>query len=124
MKPDKGNNNNKRNIVGLISIILWALVLTMLFRSCSSSYAHSNQVQVDYSTFYQWVEAGLVDEVDMESSEYTIHLKEGAEEEARSYLTEENSSQGERHVRLDDARPGGGGDGIRHHAAPRWRTPG
>ena len=94
MKPDKGNNNNKRNIVGLISIILWALVLTMLFRSCSSSYAHSNQVQVDYSTFYQWVEAGLVDEVDIESSEYTIHLKEGAEEEARSYLTEENSSQG------------------------------
>ena len=33
MKPDKGNN--KKNALGLISIILWALVLTMLFRSLS-----------------------------------------------------------------------------------------
>ena len=77
MKPDKGNNNNKRNIVGLISIILWALVLTMLFRSCSSSYAHSNQVQVDYSTFRDWVKAGYVESVEMQSSQYTITLKEG-----------------------------------------------
>ena len=53
MKPDKGNN--KKNTFGLISLILWALLLTMLFRSCSSSIASSNQVQVDYSVFRQWV---------------------------------------------------------------------
>ena len=31
MKPNKGNNN-KKNAIGLISLILWAMVLTMLFR--------------------------------------------------------------------------------------------
>ncbi len=54
----------------------------------------------------------------MESSEYTIHLKEGAGGGGPAYLTEENSSQGSGPVRLAEARPGGGGDGICHHAAP------
>ena len=61
MKPDKGNN--KKNTLGLISIIMWALVLTMLFKSCTSSYANANQVQVDYSIFRQWVVAELVEGV-------------------------------------------------------------
>ena len=49
MKPDKGNN--KKNTFGLISLILWALFLTLIFRSCTNSYNSSNQVQVDYSVF-------------------------------------------------------------------------
>ena len=61
MKPDKGNN--KKNTLGLISLILWALFLTLLFRSCTSSYNSSNQVQVDYSVFRQWVTADLVEHV-------------------------------------------------------------
>ena len=92
MKPDKGNN--KKNALGLISIILWALVLTMLFRSCSNSYASANQVQVDYSTFRDWVVAGLVESVRMDSSTYTITLKEGKEEEALAYLDETTTHQG------------------------------
>ena len=75
MKPDKGNN--KRNTFGLITLILWALVLTFLFRSCSSSYASANEVQVDYSTFKQWVQQDKVDRVLMQSGKYTITLKEG-----------------------------------------------
>ena len=59
MKPDK--KNNKKNTLGLVSLILWALVLTMIFRSCYSSYATSNQVQVDYSIFRQWVTEGFVE---------------------------------------------------------------
>ena len=47
MKPDKRNNNNpnrgggsnnRRNAFGLVSIVLWALFLTLLFRGCMSSY--------------------------------------------------------------------------------------
>ena len=76
MKPDKGNN--KRNTFGLITLILWALVLTFLFRSCSSSYASANEVQVDYSTFKEWVQQDKVDRVLMQSGKYTITLKEGA----------------------------------------------
>ena len=65
LKPDKGNN--KKNTFGLITLILWALVLTLLFRSCSASYASANEVQVDYSTFKQWVEEDKVERVLMQS---------------------------------------------------------
>ena len=79
MKPDKGNN--KRNTFGLITLILWALVLTFLFRSCSSSYASANEVQVDYSTFKEWVQQDKVDRVLMQSGQYVITLKDGVEVE-------------------------------------------
>ena len=75
LKPDKGNN--KKNTFGLITLILWALVLTLLFRSCSASYASANEVQVDYSTFKQWVEEDKVERVHMQSGKYTITLREG-----------------------------------------------
>ncbi len=91
MKPDKGNN--KKNAFGLISLILWALVLTLFFRSCTSSYNSSNQVQVDYSVFRQWVVAELVDSVKLESSLFTITLKEGKEEEALAYIPENENRQ-------------------------------
>ncbi|MEY8418801.1 ATP-dependent zinc metalloprotease FtsH [Oscillospiraceae bacterium 44-5] len=91
MKPDKGNN--KKNTFGLISLILWALFLTLLFRSCTSSYNSSNQVQVDYSTFRQWVAADLVEYVKLESSLFTITLKEGKEEEALAYIPEDENHQ-------------------------------
>ena len=87
MKPDKGNN--KKNTFGLISLILWALFLTLIFRSCTSSYNSSNQVQVDYSVFKQWIAADLVESVNLESSLFTIALKEGVEEEALSYIPED-----------------------------------
>ena len=92
MKPDKGNN--KKNTMGLISLILWALVLTMLFRSCSSSYASANEVQVEYSVFRQWVVEELVDSVSMNGGSYEITLKEGKEEEAKKLLPEEEKEQG------------------------------
>ena len=75
MKPDKGNN--KKNTFGLITLILWALVLTLLVRSCSASYASANEVQVDYSTFKQWVQEDKVERVLMQSGKYTITLREG-----------------------------------------------
>ena len=91
MKPDKGNN--KKNMVGLITIILWALVGTMLLKSCTSSYDSANEVQVEYSTLRQWVVADLVESVNMDSSKYVITLKEGKEEEAKSYLSQDQAPQ-------------------------------
>ena len=92
LKPDKGNN--KKNLLGIVSLILWALVLTMLFKSCSNSYASANQVQVDYSTFRTWVTEELVQSVKMDSGKYVITLKEGAEDQARSELPEEDEESG------------------------------
>jgi len=92
LKPDK--KNNKKNTLGMLSLILWAVFLTMLFRSCSSSYANSNQVQVDYSTFRQWVVSEYVESVKMESSAYVITLKEETKAEALALLPKEDHDQG------------------------------
>ena len=101
MKPDKGNN--KKNTFGLISLILWALMLTLLFRSCTSSYANSNQVQVDYSVFRQWVVAELVEEVHMESDHYVITLKEGSRslEKFKAALEANGSRPGPKWIDFD-----------------------
>ena len=92
MKPDKGNN--KKNAFGLVTIILWALVGTMLLKSCTSSYASANEVQVDYSVFHKWVAADLVESVELENSKYIIELKEGMEAEAEAYLPEPEEGAG------------------------------
>ena len=50
MKPDIRNNNdsgnNKRNALGLISIILRALILKLLNRSCRYYYENDGMVEV------------------------------------------------------------------------------
>ncbi len=91
MKPDKGNN--KKNTFGLVTLILWALVLTMMFRSCSSSYASASEVQVDYSLFRQWVAQDMVESVDMESDRYVITLREDRRAEAEASLPEKPGEQ-------------------------------
>ena len=46
-----------------------------------------------YSTFRQWVAADLVESVKIESSLFTITLKEGVEEEAKAYIPEDEDTQ-------------------------------
>ena len=78
MDPNQNKKNDKNNrgrMRGVASLILWALGLTFLFRSCSSSYASANEVPADYSTFKQWVQQDKVDRVLMQSGKYTITLK-------------------------------------------------
>ena len=79
MNQKKGNYNKPRNAVGLISIIIWALVLTVLFNSCQSSLKNASTVEVDYSTFKEWVQQGKVERVHMVSGKYNISLKDGVE---------------------------------------------
>ena len=90
MKPDKNNNkNSKRNMIGLVSIVLWALFFTILLRSCQSAYENADTVQVPYTTFVEWVEEDKVDKVNVESSQYTFTLKDGVTVE----LPEQQNSQ-------------------------------
>ena len=83
MKSDKQNNGpgngNKKNIMGFVSILLWALVLTWLLRACTTSYQNAGTVEIEYSRFRQWVAQDVVTEVKMETGIYTITLQEIAE---------------------------------------------
>ena len=94
MKPNKGNK--KKNIMGLVSILLWALTFMLLFQSCSGDPADANQVLVDYSTFKQWVEEDKVERVMMSTDKYTITLREGVEvelPEAQQQKTQDLANQ-------------------------------
>ena len=89
MKPDKrnnnnpngGGNNNRRNAFGLVSIVLWALFLTLLFRGCMSSYEQAGTVTVPYTTFREWLVEDKIDKVNVEASQITFTLREGVEVE-------------------------------------------
>ena len=73
----KGGGNNRRNTTAIISIILWALVLTVLVNYATSMARSANSVEITYSQFLELVENDQVESVVMESSKYTITLKDG-----------------------------------------------
>ena len=80
-KPSNQNNNQndnkKKAPIGFLGIVLWAVVLVLLLNTCMSSLPNSSTVEVRYSEFRQWVEAGYVDQVEMESDGYYFTVKEG-----------------------------------------------
>ena len=71
------NDIKKKATIGFLGIVLWAVVLVLLFNTCMSSLQNSSTVEVRYSEFRQWVEAGYVDQVEMESDGYYFTVKEG-----------------------------------------------
>ena len=73
-----GGDDKKRTPLGFFSIVLWAVMLVFLLNMCRSTMEKSTVRKVDYSTFVEWVEAGYVDEIKLESTVYTFSLKEGA----------------------------------------------
>ena len=79
MKPDKQRNNspnNKRNLMGIVSVMLWALVITILVNYFLSMSDQANSDLIQYSDFIRLVEEDKVYAVDMDSNKYTIYLKE------------------------------------------------
>ena len=75
MKPDK-QNNNKRNLMGIISIILWALVITVLVNYLTSMAGQGSSTEISYGEFRTLVAEDKVAAVVMTSTKYTIYLKE------------------------------------------------
>ncbi|MCI8539683.1 MAG: ATP-dependent zinc metalloprotease FtsH [Oscillospiraceae bacterium] len=67
--------------MGIISIIVWALVITLLMNYFTSMFAHADSTEIYFSEFLDLVDEGKVDEVKIESGIYTITLtKEGEQE--------------------------------------------
>ncbi|MGJ0681234.1 ATP-dependent zinc metalloprotease FtsH [Flavonifractor plautii] len=77
------NNNrgkgggNKRNMTAIVSILLWALVLTLLVNLATSRLQQANSVEVSYGQFRQLIMQDAVESVVMASGKYTFTLKEG-----------------------------------------------
>ena len=98
MKPDKrnnkpnGGNNNKRNAMGLVSVIVWALIFSLFLRGCWSSYENANTVTVPYTTFREWLVEDKIQTVLVESSQITFTLKDGVEVQLPQNETQENTN--------------------------------
>ena len=74
---NKLNDNKKKKYTGFVSIVVWALLLTILFNYLFSGFKSQNVVTVYYSDFRAAVEAGAVEVVDTSSTEYLFQLKDG-----------------------------------------------
>ncbi len=80
MKPKKGPGNNK-NFMGIITIITWALVATVLVNQLTSMYSSSQTEEIPYDEFIQMVREDKVESVKLQTNKYIITPK-AAEEEA------------------------------------------
>ena len=102
MNSDQNNNRgkgggSKRSTTAIISIILWALVLTLLVNYATSRARSANSVEISYGQFRQLIMEDKVEGVVMESTRYTIILKEGAtlDGEAPDQEEQEPSDEGD-----------------------------
>ena len=99
MKQDKDNRNknnkksSKKNLMGLVSMLCWALFFTLLIKSCTGSYKNANVVQVPYTTFKTWLVEDKIAEVNVESGKYAFTLREGVEVELPEPEQENSLSQ-------------------------------
>ena len=79
------NNNrgkgggNKRNMTAIVSILLWALVLTLLVNLATSRLQQANSVEVSYGQFRQLIMQDAVESVVMSSGKYTFRAGPPAE---------------------------------------------
>ena len=82
MNSNQNNNRgkgggNKRNMTAIVSILLWALVLTLLVNLATSRLQQANSVEVSYGQLRQLIMQDAVESVVMSSGKYTFTLKEG-----------------------------------------------
>ena len=76
MKPDKQNGGNKRSMMGIAFIIMWALAITVLVNYLTSMAGQGSSEEISYGQFRTLVEEDKVAAVVMSSTKYTIYLKE------------------------------------------------
>ncbi len=74
---DKGGGNNK-NTMGIVSIILWALIITLMVNYVTSMATTKQSTEIKYNEFIQLVKQDKVEDVRIEANKYTITLKSGA----------------------------------------------
>ncbi len=72
------NDNKKKAPLGFLGIVLWAVVLVLILNTCYSSIQNASTIKVKYSEFHEWVEAGYVKYVDIDSNAFYFTVKEGS----------------------------------------------
>ena len=92
---NKGSGNNSggnKNMMGIISIILWALIIVLMVNYVTSMATTRQSTEIDYSEFVQMVQDDKVAWVVMESNKYTIYPKPDAAAQTQSAKPETTES--------------------------------
>jgi cell division protease FtsH len=80
LRPDNQNNgrgggNGKRNLTAIVSVILWALVITVLINYITSIAQRANTEEILYGEFRQMVMEDKVAAVEMSNEKFVIYPK-------------------------------------------------
>ncbi len=89
-KPSQ-NDNRKRNITGIVTLVIWALILTIFGNYVLSRTETTGSVEIYFSELITMVESDQVEEVMLESGKYTVTLTEEGE---AAWLEEYYTEQG------------------------------
>ncbi len=79
-RKNRKGDGPKNNIMGIVSIVIWAIVIVVLINRFIASAALSGQVELKFSELISLVKEDQVEEVKLESGKYTITLKEDAQQ--------------------------------------------
>ena len=74
-RPDQSGGPKRKNTMMLLSLVLWALAITVFVNYASSMYRQTNSVEIDYGTFRQMVVDDKVARVVMASDKFVIYPK-------------------------------------------------
>ncbi len=80
-KPNKNGKNPKSNVLGLVTLLIWAMIITAGLNYIFSSASMSGSVEVKFSEFIEMVKSDEVTEVVLESGKYSFELTEEAQEQ-------------------------------------------
>ena len=72
-RKGSGGSGGNKNMMGIVYIIIWALIITLVINYFTSSISTSRSTQIEYSQFVEMVENNEVAWVVMESNKYTIY---------------------------------------------------
>ena len=92
---NKGSGNNSggnKNMMGIVSIVLWALIIVLMVNYVTSMATTRQSTEIDYSEFVQMVRDDKVAWVVMESNKYTIYPKPDAAAQTQSAKPETTES--------------------------------
>ncbi len=89
-------NNRNRNTFGVVSVIIWALVITVLMNVLFSSFDRRSTEEIPYSQFRQMVQDGEVYKVELSSNKYliTTSADQKAAEEAAEKAAQDQAQNG------------------------------
>ena len=78
--PENNNNNEnrpggpkKRNSLAMLTVVIWALIITLFINYASSLRQQANTTEITYSSFKQLVQEGKVSRVVMSADKYVIY---------------------------------------------------